>query len=50
MGESYLDNPKAKCVSQMSASKIADEEGRKVFLGGLAYECREDDLRNVDPE
>ena len=32
----------------MSASKQADEEGRKVFLGGLAYEAREDDLANYE--
>lgn len=30
----------------MSASADADKEGRKVFLGGLAYESSEDDLRN----
>jgi len=28
-----------------SASAVADEEGRKVFLGGVTYDCREDDLR-----
>ena len=29
----------------MSASARADEEGRKVFLGGLSFDAREDDLR-----
>ena len=31
---------------QMSASALADEEGRKVFLGGLSFDVRDDDLRN----
>ena len=26
-----------------SASALADEEGRKLFLGGLSYDAREDD-------
>ena len=30
----------------MSASALADEEGRKVFIGGLSFDAREDDLRN----
>ena len=30
----------------MSASALADEEGRKVFLGGLSFDAREEDLRN----
>ena len=30
----------------MSASAVADEEGRKVFLGGLSYDANEKDLRN----
>ena len=29
-----------------NASKLADEEGRKIFLGGLSYDCTESDLRN----
>lgn len=29
-----------------SASALADEQGRKVFLGGLSYDTSEDDLRN----
>ena len=30
----------------MSASKVADEEGRKLFLGGLAFDATEQDLKN----
>lgn len=29
-----------------SASALADEQGRKVFLGGLSYDAREQDLRS----
>ena len=29
----------------MAASARADEEGRKVFLGGLSFDAREDDLK-----
>eukprot|EP00325_Prymnesiales_sp_UTEX-LB-985_P025687 CAMPEP_0174715988 /NCGR_PEP_ID=MMETSP1094-20130205/22722_1 /TAXON_ID=156173 /ORGANISM="Chrysochromulina brevifilum, Strain UTEX LB 985" /LENGTH=296 /DNA_ID=CAMNT_0015915657 /DNA_START=40 /DNA_END=932 /DNA_ORIENTATION=- len=29
-----------------SASALADDEGRKVFLGGLSFDAREDDLRS----
>ena len=28
-----------------SASALADEEGRKIFLGGLSFDARDDDLR-----
>ena len=29
----------------MSASALADEQGRKIFLGGLSFDAREEDLR-----
>jgi len=29
----------------MNASARADDEGRKIFIGGLSFDCREDDLR-----
>ena len=29
----------------MSASALADEQGRKIFLGGLSFDAREGDLR-----
>jgi RNA recognition motif-containing protein len=30
----------------MSASALADEQGRKIFLGGLSFDAREGDLRS----
>ena len=33
----------------MSSSSKADEEGRKVFLGGLTYDATERDLKAVFP-
>ena len=30
----------------MQRSKDADHDGRKLFLGGLPFECTEDDLRS----
>ena len=33
-------------MSMSNASKIADSEGRKIFLGGLSYECQESDLKS----